>query len=405
MHQWATTPLQSPLTKQIAISIQALSAVSYRPMHLWVKATGSTADIATQFSFTINSQNNPSYADGMAFFLASNGWDIPKSSGGGWLGLVSNQHPNSSSHDYPFVAVEFDTFSNDWDPKYTKSSDVRPTHVSIDINSVISVSDISWWLNLPFRTGTDVTNSAQNPPTSSLPGASSNSPPTSSAPGTSRKSKTWIWAITGLGSFAFLGVIIVIFPFRRHRQLGEGGFGKVHEGYLSKLKTKVAIKKVTPNSTQGMKEYVAEVKAVSQLRHRSLVQLVGWRHRKKELLLIYEFMSNGSLDTHLFKGKSLLTWEILYKIAQDMASSLLYLHEEWAQCVVHRDIKCSNIMLDSSFNAKLGDLGLARIDDHGKGSQTTVLAGTMGYMAPECLYTGKASKESDVYSFCVSHWR
>ncbi|PKI33217.1 hypothetical protein CRG98_046386 [Punica granatum] len=309
--------------------------------------------------------------DGMAFFLASNGWDIPKSSGGGWLGLVSNQHPNSSSHDYPFVAVEFDTFSNDWDPK----------------------------------TGTDVTNSAQNPPTSSLPGASSNSPPTSSAPGTSRKSKTWIWAITGLGSFAFLGVIIVIFPFRRHRQLGEGGFGKVHEGYLSKLKTKVAIKKVTPNSTQGMKEYVAEVKAVSQLRHRSLVQLVGWRHRKKELLLIYEFMSNGSLDTHLFKGKSLLTWEILYKIAQDMASSLLYLHEEWAQCVVHRDIKCSNIMLDSSFNAKLGDLGLARIDDHGKGSQTTVLAGTMGYMAPECLYTGKASKESDVYSFCVSHWR
>jgi serine/threonine protein kinase len=129
------------------------------------------------------------------------------------------------------------------------------------------------------------------------------------------------------------------------------------------------------------------------------VQLIGWYHERGELLLVYEFMPNRSLDTHLFTGESLLIWAMRYKVAQGPASALLYLHEEWEQCVVHRDIKSSNIMLDSNFNAKLGDSGLARLVDHLKGSQTTVLASTMGYMAPECVTTGKASKESHVYSF------
>ncbi|XP_008237618.1 PREDICTED: L-type lectin-domain containing receptor kinase IX.1-like [Prunus mume] len=189
--------------------------------------------------------------------------------------------------------------------------------------------------------------------------------------------------------------------FNEGEKLGEGGFGGVYKGFVKDLNSYVAVKRVSSGSRQGLKEYAAEVRIISRLRHRNLVQLIGWCHEKRELLLVYEFMSNGSLDSHLFKGKSLLCWEARYRIAQGLASGLFYLHEEWEQCVLHRDIKSSNIMLDSNFNAKLGDFGLARLVDHGKQSQTTVLAGTMGYMAPECVTTGKASKETDVYSFGV----
>ncbi|KAG5581131.1 hypothetical protein H5410_051758, partial [Solanum commersonii] len=183
--------------------------------------------------------------------------------------------------------------------------------------------------------------------------------------------------------------------------LGQGGFRGVYKGYLRESDSYIAVKRISRESKQGIKEYASEVRIISRLRHKHLVQLIGWCHQKRELLLVYEFMPNGSLDHHLFKVKSHLTWPIRFKIAQGLASALFYLHEEWEQCVVHKDIKSSNIMLDSNFNAKLGDFGLARLVDHDKGSQTTVLAGTMGYMAPECVTTGKASKETDVYSFGV----
>ncbi|XP_052479483.1 L-type lectin-domain containing receptor kinase IX.1-like [Gossypium raimondii] len=167
------------------------------------------------------------------------------------------------------------------------------------------------------------------------------------------------------------------------------------------LDTYVAVKRISKASKQGIKEYASEVKIISRSRHKNLVKLIGQCHEKGELILVYEFMANGSLDSHLFKGKTLLTWEVRFKIVQDLASALFYLHEKGDHCVLHRDIKASNIMLDSSFNAKLGDFGLARLVDHAKASQTTHLAGTMGYLAPECVSSGKASKESDVYSFGV----
>ncbi|GLT47419.1 hypothetical protein SLA2020_211190 [Shorea laevis] len=188
--------------------------------------------------------------------------------------------------------------------------------------------------------------------------------------------------------------------FADEEKLGEGGFGAVYKGFLRDSGTDVAVKRVSRGSKQGIKEYESEVKIISRLRHKNLVKLIGWCH-EKELLLAYEFMPNGSLDSHLFKGRSLLQWNLRYKIVQGLASALLYLHEEGDFCVLHRDIKTSNIMLDVAFNAKLGDFGLARLADHEKGSRTTLLAGTMGYMAPECHRTGKASKESDIYSFGV----
>ena len=154
-------------------------------------------------------------------------------------------------------------------------------------------------------------------------------------------------------------------------------------------------------SKQGEKEYRAEVKIISKLKHKNLVQLIGWCHEKGEFLLIYEFMPNGSLDSHLFGGQNPLSWALRYKIALGLASALLYLHEEWEQSIIHRDIKSSNVMLDSNFNARLGDFGLARLMDQEFGIKTTRPAGTFGYMAPEYVSKGKASKASDVYSFGV----
>ncbi|PON97086.1 Serine/threonine protein kinase [Trema orientale] len=163
----------------------------------------------------------------------------------------------------------------------------------------------------------------------------------------------------------------------------------------------VAVKKISRGSRQGKKEYITEVKIISQLRHKNLVQLIGWCHDRNEFLLVYEFMPNGSLDAHLFGKRNPLTWALRYKISLGLASALLYLHEEWERCVVHRDIKSSNVMLDSNFKVKLGDFGLARLMDHELGPQTTGLVGTLGYLAPEYISTGRASKESDVYSFGV----
>ncbi|XP_041995818.1 L-type lectin-domain containing receptor kinase IX.1-like [Salvia splendens] len=121
---------------------------------------------------------------------------------------------------------------------------------------------------------------------------------------------------------------------------------------------------------------------------------MGWCHRSAELLLVYEFMPNGSLDYHLFKNES--------SVLTLVASAILYLHEDQSRkYVVHRDVKASNVMLDHNFNAKLGDFGLARLVDHDKDLHSTLPAGTIGYIAPEYSATGKASKETDIFSFGI----
>ncbi|XP_038721758.1 L-type lectin-domain containing receptor kinase IX.1-like [Tripterygium wilfordii] len=203
--------------------------------------------------------------------------------------------------------------------------------------------------------------------------------------------------------FSYEELVSATNNFSNDKKLGEGGFGSVYKGYLIDIDVPVAVKKISRGSRQGKKEYVTEVRVISRLRHRNLVKLVGWCHDRGEFLLVYEFMPNGSLDMHLFSKRSYtpLNWNLRYKIVLGIASGLLYLHEEWEQCVVHRDIKSSNIMLDSSFNVKLGDFGLARLMDHERGPLTTGLAGTLGYLAPEYISTRRPSKESDVYSFGV----
>ncbi|PUZ44176.1 hypothetical protein GQ55_8G068800 [Panicum hallii var. hallii] len=189
--------------------------------------------------------------------------------------------------------------------------------------------------------------------------------------------------------------------FSGDRKLGEGGFGSVYRGFIDKLNLDVAIKRVSRSSTQGWKEYASEVKIISGLRHRNLVKLIGWYHNHDELLLVFELMLNGSFDKHLYIAQNILSWQRRYQIILGIGSALLYLHEECEQDVLHRDIKPSNVMLDASFNAKLGDFGLARLVSHSRATHTTELAGTMGYLDPACISTGKFSTESDIYSFGV----
>ncbi|XP_026390015.1 L-type lectin-domain containing receptor kinase IX.1-like [Papaver somniferum] len=210
-----------------------------------------------------------------------------------------------------------------------------------------------------------------------------------------------VYKETGPRRFSYSELVDATNNFDEGGKLGEGGFGAVYKGVLSSMY--VAVKRISAGSQQGKKEYQSEIRIISQLRHRNLVQLIGWCHEKNELLLVYKFLPNRSLDKHLFQGEKVLSWEHRYKIALGLSSALLYLHEEWEQHVdvLHRDIKSSNIMLDWNFNAKLGDFGLARLVDHDLGPRTTVLAGTMGYMAPESLITYKPSKQSDIYSFGV----
>uniref|UniRef100_A0A2N9JAQ2 non-specific serine/threonine protein kinase n=1 Tax=Fagus sylvatica TaxID=28930 RepID=A0A2N9JAQ2_FAGSY len=340
------------------------------PLHLWNKKLGKVTSFNTNFSFIINSHGKDTYSDGLTFFLSTLEFPEPNTmaTDGTHLGILSNDQMNDEKFkaaNYKFVAVEFDTFRNDpWDPH----APVRE-HVGININNITSQRK-QWFAGKEEELGFVLSMDDE-------------------------------FERGGPQKFSYNELVYATNNFAEENKLGEGGFGGVYKGYLRDLNSYVAIKRVSGESTQGIKEYASEVKSISRLRHRNLVQLIGWCHEKKDLLLIYELMSNGSLESQLFRGKSLLTWVARYNIARGLASALLYLHEEWEQCVLHRDIKSSNVMLDSDLNAKLGDFGLARLVDHRKGSQTTALAGTLGYLAPECVISGRTSKESDVYSFGV----
>ncbi|XP_010262576.1 PREDICTED: L-type lectin-domain containing receptor kinase IV.1-like [Nelumbo nucifera] len=200
--------------------------------------------------------------------------------------------------------------------------------------------------------------------------------------------------------FKFKELYIATKGFREKELLGTGGFGTVYRGILSTSKVEVAVKRVSHESRQGMREFIAEIVTIGRLRHRNLVQLLGYCRRKGELLLVYDYMPNGSLDKYLFdQTKSRLSWDQRFRIIKGVASALFYLHEDWEQIVVHRDIKSSNVLLDREFNGRLGDFGLSRLYDHGSDPQTTHVMGTLGYLAPEITRTSKPTPRTDVFAF------
>ncbi|KAM6569037.1 hypothetical protein CsatB_017022 [Cannabis sativa] len=186
--------------------------------------------------------------------------------------------------------------------------------------------------------------------------------------------------------------------FNANRIIGHGAFGTVYKGILPDTGDIIAVKRCS-HSGQGKEEFLSELSIIGTLRHRNLVRLQGWCHEKGEILLVYDLMPNGSLDKALFEARTPLPWLHRKKILLGVASALAYLHQECENQVIHRDIKSSNIMLDEGFNARLGDFGLARQIEHDKSPDATVAAGTMGYLAPEYLLTGRASEKTDVFSY------
>ncbi|KAL5703485.1 non-specific serine/threonine protein kinase [Ranunculus cassubicifolius] len=200
--------------------------------------------------------------------------------------------------------------------------------------------------------------------------------------------------------------------FHRSKIIGEGASGVVYEGALASGK-EVAIKRfsqashVDPISNPFEQEITA---VVGCLKHKNLVQLVGWCCEKDELVLVYDFMPNGSLDRFLHFTRAtnrtsfFLNWERRRKIVLGVASALTYLHEECETQIIHRDVKACNIMLDGDYNAKLGDFGLAELYERKFSTSArtaTIPAGTMGYLAPEYVHTGVPTEKTDVYSFGV----
>ncbi|CAN6314172.1 unnamed protein product [Urochloa humidicola] len=200
--------------------------------------------------------------------------------------------------------------------------------------------------------------------------------------------------------------------FKPEMVLGEGGFGRVYKGWVdertlnpakSSAGVIVAVKKLNPESVQGLQEWQSEVNFLGRLSHPNLVRLLGYCGEDRELLLVYEFMSKGSLENHLFRRGSTepLPWSTRLKIAIGAARGLAFLHSSEKQ-VIYRDFKASNILLDSDFTAKLSDFGLAKNGPSaGRSHVTTRVIGTYGYAAPEYVATGHLYVKSDVYGFGV----
>ncbi|XP_062229884.1 probable serine/threonine-protein kinase PIX13 [Phragmites australis] len=201
--------------------------------------------------------------------------------------------------------------------------------------------------------------------------------------------------------------------FKPETVLGEGGFGKVYKGWVdektmnpskSGVGVVVAVKKLNPESVQGMEQWQSEVNFLGRISHPNLVKLLGYCMDDNELLLVYEFMAKGSLENHLFRRGAVcepLPWSLRLKILIGAARGLAFLHSS-ERHIIYRDFKASNILLDSNFNAKLSDFGLAKHGpDGGESHVTTRVMGTYGYAAPEYVSTGHLYVKSDVYGFGV----
>ncbi|XP_015867127.1 proline-rich receptor-like protein kinase PERK15 isoform X1 [Ziziphus jujuba] len=203
------------------------------------------------------------------------------------------------------------------------------------------------------------------------------------------------------GIFTYEELEMATNDFSPDNLLGQGGFGFVYKGVLPNG-TAVAIKQLKAGSVQGEPEFWAEVEVVGRVHHRHLVSLVGYCVSSDQRLLVYEFVPNNTLEFQLHgNGRPTMNWPTRMKIALGSARGLAYLHEDCQPKIIHRDIKAANILLEHNFEAKVADFGLAKFCPDPDTHVLTRIMGTVGYIAPEFVRTGKLTYKSDVYSFGV----
>ncbi|KAK8914502.1 Cysteine-rich receptor-like protein kinase 42 [Platanthera zijinensis] len=203
-------------------------------------------------------------------------------------------------------------------------------------------------------------------------------------------------------SFKYEDLVKATDNFHQNNKLGQGGYGAVYKGILPDG-TEVAVKRLFFNTRNWVDQFFNEVTLINQVQHKNLVKLLGCSVEGSESLLVYEFLSNTSLDHYLFDSfkKTALTWERRFDIIVGTAEGLAYLHNASDVRIIHRDIKASNILLDEKFRAKISDFGLARYFADDQSHLSTGLAGTFGYMAPEYIVHGQLTEKADVYSYGV----
>ncbi|XP_054803584.1 receptor-like kinase LIP2 [Prosopis cineraria] len=207
-------------------------------------------------------------------------------------------------------------------------------------------------------------------------------------------------------AFTFRELATATKNFCREGLLGEGSFGRVYKGTLPPTGQVVAVKQLDRNGVPGdSKEFLVEVLMLSLLHHENLVDLIGYCADGDQRLLVYEFITGGSLEEHLLEdgpNNGLLDWMTRMKIAYNAARGLEYLHDKANPPIIYRDLKSSNILLDHHSNPKLSDFGLFKLAGGQKaGPAPSIVMGTYGYSAPECVTTGNVTLKSDVYSFGV----